>query len=56
MKLFLKFNKVDSLDMKITATISRMRGGTAGSFATHWTDKVLRIEAAATRRDAQYIS
>jgi hypothetical protein len=40
MKLYLKFNKVDTLDMKITATVSRMRGGTAGNFTTHWTDKV----------------
>jgi hypothetical protein len=44
MKLFLKFNKVDSLDMKITATISLMRGGAAGNFATHWTDKVVSTE------------
>jgi hypothetical protein len=44
MKLFLKFNKVDSPDMKITATISRMRGGTAGNFATHWTDKVANTD------------
>jgi hypothetical protein len=44
MKLFLKFNKVNSPDMKITATISRMRGGTAGNFATHWTDKVANMD------------
>jgi hypothetical protein len=44
MKLFLKFNKVDSPDMKITATISQMRGGTAGNFATHWTDKVANTD------------
>jgi hypothetical protein len=44
MKLFLKFNKVDSLDMKITAIISQMRGGTAGNFATHWTDKVVNTD------------
>jgi hypothetical protein len=44
MKLFLKFNKVDSPDMKITATISRMRGGTAGNFATHWMDKVANTD------------
>jgi hypothetical protein len=44
MKLFLKFNKVESPDMKITATISRMRGGTAGNFATHWMDKVANTD------------
>jgi hypothetical protein len=44
MKLFLKSYKVDSLDMKITAIISQMRGGTAGNFATHWTDKVANTE------------
>jgi hypothetical protein len=44
MKLFLKFNKVDSPDMKITAIISQMRGGTAGNFATHWTDKVANMD------------
>jgi hypothetical protein len=44
MKLFLKFNKVNSPDMKITAIISRMRGGTAGNFATHWTDKVVNTD------------
>jgi hypothetical protein len=30
--------------MKITATISQMRGGTAGNFATHWTDKVANTD------------
>jgi hypothetical protein len=35
MKLFLKFNQVSTLDMKITAMVARMRGGTAGNFATH---------------------
>jgi hypothetical protein len=44
MKLFLKFNKVNSPDMKITATISQMRGGTAGNFATHWMDKVVNTD------------
>jgi hypothetical protein len=44
MKLFLKFNKVDSPDMKITAIIFRMRGGTAGNFTTHWTDKVANMD------------
>jgi hypothetical protein len=44
MKLFLKFNKVDSLDMKIMVIISQMRGGTAGNFATHWMDKVVNME------------
>jgi DNA-binding beta-propeller fold protein YncE len=44
MKLFLKFNKVDSPDMKITAIISQMRGGTAGNFATHWMDKVADMD------------
>jgi hypothetical protein len=44
MKLFLKFNKVNSPDMKITATISWMRGGTAGNFATHWMDKVANTD------------
>jgi hypothetical protein len=34
-KLFLKFNKVDSPNMQITATISWIRGGTAGNVATH---------------------
>jgi hypothetical protein len=44
MKLFLKFNKVDSPDMKIMAIISQMRGGTAENFATHWTDKVANTD------------
>jgi hypothetical protein len=44
MKLFLKFNKVNSPDMKITATIPWMRGGTAGNFATHWMDKVTNTD------------
>jgi hypothetical protein len=44
MKLFLKFNKVDSPDMKIMAIISQMRGGTAGNFATHWMDKVANMD------------
>jgi hypothetical protein len=44
MKLFLKFNKVKTPDMKIAATISQMRGGTAGNFATHWTDKVANMD------------
>jgi hypothetical protein len=44
MKLFLKFNKVNSPDMKIMAIISQMRGETAGNFATHWTDKVANID------------
>jgi hypothetical protein len=44
MKLFLKLNKVDSPDMKIMAIISQMRGGTAGNFATHWTDKVANMD------------
>jgi hypothetical protein len=44
MKLFLKFNKVDSPDMKITAIISWMKGGTAGNLATHWTDKVVNTD------------
>jgi hypothetical protein len=44
MKLFLRFNKVNSPDMKITATISWMRGGTAGNFATHWMDKVANTD------------
>jgi hypothetical protein len=41
MKLFLK---VDSPDMKITATISQMKGGTAGNFATHWMDKMANMD------------
>jgi len=40
MVLYMKFHKIDGADDKATAVLSRMRGGTAGHFATHWTDKM----------------